>query len=85
MSSHLLISVNKMQEKSVPLIHKMDGLWRQDYKVVIVGGGIGGLATAIGMKLEGIQVEVLEASPILQEVSPSTYLESRSLLTSSIR
>ena len=37
-------------------------------KVVIVGGGLGGLACAIACRREGIDVEILERSPEVREV-----------------
>lgn len=37
-------------------------------KVVIVGGGLGGLACAIACRREGINVEILEQSPEVHEV-----------------
>lgn len=37
-------------------------------KVVIVGGGLGGLACAIACRREGIDVEILERSPEVHEV-----------------
>lgn len=37
-------------------------------KVVIVGGGLGGLACAIACRREGIDVEILEQSPEIHEV-----------------
>lgn len=37
-------------------------------KVVIVGAGLGGLACAIACCREGIDVEILERSPEIQEV-----------------
>lgn len=38
-------------------------------KVVIVGAGLGGLACAIACRREGIEVEVLERTRELAEVS----------------
>lgn len=40
----------------------------ENMKVVIVGGGLGGLACAIACRREGIDVEILERSPEVHEV-----------------
>ena len=37
-------------------------------KILIVGGGIGGLAAGIALRRKGVEVEILEAAPQLTEV-----------------
>jgi 2-polyprenyl-6-methoxyphenol hydroxylase-like FAD-dependent oxidoreductase len=43
-------------------------------KVLIVGAGIGGLATAIALRQVGFQVEVYEDSPVLREIGAGITL-----------
>jgi salicylate hydroxylase len=45
-------------------------------KVVIVGGGIGGLSTALALLQRGIDVEVYEQSTVLKEVGAGVQLGS---------
>ncbi len=40
-------------------------------KIIVVGAGLGGLATAIALAINGHEVTVLEAAPKLGEVRPS--------------
>lgn len=42
--------------------------WKGKSRIVIVGGGLAGFATAIGARKAGFQVLVLEAAPQLFEV-----------------
>ncbi len=52
--------------------------------VVIVGGGLGGVGTAIGLARSGHRVTVLEAQKPFSQVSrlPRNYLELNSKLIS---
>jgi 2-polyprenyl-6-methoxyphenol hydroxylase-like FAD-dependent oxidoreductase len=45
-------------------------------KVVIVGGGIGGLTTALALLRRGIDVDVYEQSAVLKEVGAGVQLGS---------
>ena len=45
-------------------------------KIVIVGGGIGGLSTALALLQRGIDVEVYEQSTVLKEVGAGVQLGS---------
>ena len=40
----------------------------QNLSVIIVGGGLGGLATAIGLQRVGHHVVILEKAPVLGDV-----------------
>jgi 2-polyprenyl-6-methoxyphenol hydroxylase-like FAD-dependent oxidoreductase len=51
----------------------MQGGW-SDMKAVIVGGGIGGLATAVALGRRGWEVEVLERAPAFTEVGAGLSL-----------
>ena len=39
-------------------------------KIVIIGGGIGGLAAALALLERGLDVEIHEQAPELKEVAP---------------
>ena len=41
--------------------------WKAESRIVIVGGGLAGFATAIGARKAGFQVFVLEVAPQLFE------------------
>lgn len=43
-------------------------------KVIIIGGGIGGLTTAIALQRRNIEVEVFEKAPVLREVGAGISL-----------
>ena len=45
-------------------------------KIVIIGGGIGGLATALSLLQRGLDVEVYEQSMALKEVGAGVQLGS---------
>jgi salicylate hydroxylase len=45
-------------------------------KIVIIGGGIGGLAAALALLRRGIDVDVYEQSPQLQEVGAGIHISS---------
>ena len=45
-------------------------------KVVIVGGGIGGLATALALVRRGIDVEVYEQAPELRELGAGVQISA---------
>lgn len=49
-------------------------------KVVVVGAGIGGLATAVGLRRAGIEVEVYERAPELREVGAGISLWTNAIL-----
>ena len=49
-------------------------------KVTIVGGGIGGLGTAIACALRGMQVTVLEQAPALAEVGAGLQISPNGAL-----
>ncbi|MCZ7472706.1 MULTISPECIES: NAD(P)-binding protein [Rhizobium/Agrobacterium group] len=46
----------------------------QDLPILIAGGGIGGLATAIGLANRGFHSVVLEKSPVLGEIGAGIQL-----------
>ncbi|WP_255946937.1 FAD-dependent monooxygenase [Streptomyces odontomachi] len=46
---------------------------------VVVGGGIGGLATAIGLRLIGWEVTVLERAPVLADVGAGISLHANGI------
>jgi len=50
-----------------------------EYDVIIVGGGIGGLITALALKRLGLGVVVLEKSPGLSEVGAGLWLATTNL------
>ena len=45
-------------------------------KIVIVGGGIGGLAAALSLLKRGLDVEVYEQAPELKEVGAGIQISS---------
>jgi 2-polyprenyl-6-methoxyphenol hydroxylase-like FAD-dependent oxidoreductase len=47
---------------------------RQDLPILIAGGGIGGLATAVGLANKGIEAVVLEKAPELGEIGAGIQL-----------
>ena len=46
----------------------------QSLPVLVAGGGIGGLATALGLASRGFQVTVLERAPVLSEIGAGIQL-----------
>lgn len=52
-----------------PLLHPV--AHHTGRKALIIGGGIGGLATAIALKQIGLTVEVYERVTTLREVGPA--------------
>lgn len=55
---------NELDDRSLQLSPET----RSKYRVIIIGAGICGLATAIGLAKAGFEVTVLERSPELREV-----------------
>jgi len=51
----------------------------KDFKVAVVGGGMCGLACAVGLKLRGIDVVVFESTPNFQEVGAGVGLGPNAL------
>ncbi len=47
---------------------------RPDQPILIAGGGIGGLATALGLAQKGLSVTVLEKAPVLGEIGAGVQL-----------
>ena len=43
-------------------------------KVIIIGGGIGGLSLAIALQRKNIPFEIYEATPVLQEAGAGIWL-----------
>lgn len=48
-------------------------------KVLVVGGGIGGLASALALKKRGIDVEIWERAPVLREIGAGLLLTSNAV------
>ena len=48
-------------------------------RAIVIGGGIGGLAAAIGLRQAGFLVEVFERAPELKEVGSGLSLWSNAL------
>ena len=48
-------------------------------RIIVIGGGIGGLATAIALSKVGVDVEVYERAPELREVGAGIALASNAL------
>ncbi|MDA0240976.1 MAG: FAD-dependent monooxygenase, partial [Proteobacteria bacterium] len=48
-------------------------------KVAIIGGGIGGLAAALALHQRGIEVEVYEQSPEINEIGAGVYMSPNAL------
>lgn len=46
-------------------------------KILVIGAGIGGLATAVSLALKGHRVTVYEQAPALAEVSANILFPSR--------
>jgi salicylate hydroxylase len=47
--------------------------------VAVVGGGIGGLSTALALRLRGVDVDVYEQAPALGEIGAGVFLTPNSL------
>ena len=47
---------------------------RDTHPILVAGGGIGGLATAVGLAQEGFSVVVLEKAPVLGEIGAGIQL-----------
>ena len=43
-------------------------------KVIIIGGGIGGLSLAIALQRKNIPFEIYEATPVLQEAGAGIWM-----------
>lgn len=50
--------------------------WKEENHFLIVGGGIAGLASAIGVRKSGFPVTVLEQMPEIKEVSSKNFSPS---------
>src|SRR5439155_24201606 len=48
-------------------------------RAVVVGGGIGGLAAAIGLRLIGWEVTVVERAPVLEDVGAGISLHANGI------
>ena len=48
-------------------------------RIIIIGGGIGGLTTAIALSKIGVDVQVYERAPELREVGAGIALASNAL------
>ena len=44
------------------------------HPIIIAGGGIGGLAAALGLAQKGFEVTVLERAPVLGDIGAGTHL-----------
>ncbi len=53
-------------------------------KAVVIGGGIGGLATAIALQQKGIETDVYEAAPELQPVGKGIWVPNPEVFTDSL-
>src|SRR6187401_1475183 len=67
--------------KSAPILQRLSRIgfvcWRSIrlyMKVIIIGGGIGGLTTAIALQQRGIEYEVYEAAPELREIGAGIWV-----------
>ena len=55
------------------------GTANKPFTIAIVGGGIGGLALAIGLRYRGITVQIYEAAPAFAEVGAGVGFDSNGL------
>ena len=49
-------------------------------RILIIGGGIGGLTTAIALQQKGIETEVYEAAPELQAVGKGIWVPTNAVI-----
>ena len=49
-------------------------------RVIVAGGGIGGLTTAIALRHQGIDALVLEQSPVLAEIGAGIQIVSNAAI-----
>jgi salicylate hydroxylase len=52
----------------IPFLSIREDGMKQDQRIAIIGGGLGGLATSIALKTFGIKAEVYETAPALGEI-----------------
>jgi len=50
-------------------------------RVIVVGGGIGGLTTAIALRHQGVDALVLEQAPVLNEIGAGIQIAANAALT----
>ncbi len=62
-----------------PIDKSTDSQHQQMLKVAIIGGGIGGLTTAISLQQEGIDFELYEAAPELKPVGAGIVMASNAM------
>lgn len=81
--SHLVLTCSLFILPKVPLIKHKDSVLltfvkmpqvARSLNVLVVGGGLGGLATALTLQADGHSVRVIEAVPEFAEVSIQVFV-----------
>ena len=75
-STGVKLAVESSADTSCGPMHSRAGMRTRSKEVVIIGGGIGGLAAALALLQRGLDVEIHEQAPELKEVGAGIQISS---------